>query len=241
MNRLSSVAAMVLLLFSIPAHSQVGGSRLTKYAEPADGAKAFKIWIECVAGLDAKWARGVLETLPSTDAEKALIAKRYGGDDRCLTDSRLLMSGRSLAFSSESMRGELARYYVTTELSARGERQRIAGAATSWLSDGLAALPSATKYDRPALVAYQFAACLADDYWTEARALVGTARGTAEERAAMSALAPKFEFCLANGAKINFTLPILRLYLAEAVYHSLTHTPRPAIPPAARAMRKVEQ
>lgn len=241
MNRWGSVAAMILLLFSMPAHAQVAGSRLTKYAEPADAAKSFKIWIECVAGLDAKWARGVLETLPSTDAETTQFAKREGVDDRCLVDSRLRMDGRMLTFSSESMRGELARVYVMTDRFARGEHQRIAGAATSWLSDGLAALPNGTKYDRSALVAYQFAACLADDYWAEARALVGTARGTAEEKAAMSALAPKFEFCLAPGATMSFTLPILRLYLAEAVYHSLTHTPRAAKQPAANAVREVAE
>ena len=223
MNRLGSVAAMVLLLFSSPAHAQVAGSRLTKYAEPADAAKSFKIWVECVAGLDAKWARGVLETLPSTDAERALLVKRNGEDDRCLVDSRLMMDNRELRMSNDSVRGELARYYVRITLATRGPTQ---GAATAWLREGLAALPAGQAYDRARLVGHQFAACLADDHFAEARALVASVSGSTEQKATLSGLSPHFGSCLAVGAKLDLTVPILRLYLAEAVYHALTHTPK---------------
>jgi hypothetical protein len=232
--RLASLAALSLIFVSAPASAQVAGSRFTKNAGPADAAKAFKMWIECAARLDEKWARGVLETLPSTEAEEAMFAKRMGANDRCLVDTRLVMDGRSLQFSSESMRGELSRFYVMADFS--NGQARGSGGATSWLSERLTALPAAAKYHRPSVIAHGFAACLADEHWAEARALVASVRSSAQEKVAMAALAPHLGTCIAGGVKMNLTLPILRLYLAEAVYHSLTHIPAVAQPtPNAKA------
>lgn len=219
------------LLAATPAPAQVEGSRLTKYADRADSAQVLDIWVNCVAGLDSKWARSVLDTIPTTSIEEKVLAKRTGDNDRCLEDSRLLMDGRSIAFSSDTMRGELARHYVNSTLAKSG---RIAGGATGWLRDRLAALPPGEIYDRPKLVGHQFAACLADDHFVGTRALVTSVRGSVEQKTAFAALSPHFGSCLAAGAKLGLTVPILRLYLAEAVYHALTHTPMIAATGAAR-------
>ena len=224
--RIAAIIASLSMLAAMPTQAQVAGSRLTKYAEKADAGRVFKLWVECVAGLETKWARGVLETLPSTEAEAKYVERRVGEDDRCLYDSRLVMSDRQLGFSFENMRGGLARYFVKF---APAGQSATNGAATAWLRDALASLPAGQTYDKASLVAYQFAACLADNYWAEAHAYVVAEPG-ASEKSALAALSPKFEYCLAPGAKLDLTVAILRVYLAEAVYHGLTYAPKVAPP-----------
>ncbi len=222
MKFLSCWILLSLAVLAPPAEAQVEGSRLTKYVEKVDGERIFQIWVGCVAGLDRRWARGVLETVPTTSIENAAINKRMGYNDRCLEDSRLLMDNRELRMSAESVRGELGRFYVKNELAERPAPPAGSAPAMGWLRHSLAQLPADQAYDRAVLVGHQFAACLSDNYWNESRAVVLAERKSAAEKAALAVLSPQFSSCLAPGAKLNLTVPILRLYLAEALYHGLT-------------------
>lgn len=230
--RMLVILSLVAATAAVPAHAQVEGSRLTKYADQSDADAVLELWVGCIADLEGPWARRMLETVPTSEPEENVLSERHKGkqdggwSDRCLDDDKIKMYGRQLAFSTASMRGELARYYLRTSFRNQGIGQRHPGGATAWLRDSLAALPAPPRYDRPVLVGHQFAACLADEHWAESRALVETRRGSKQEKAALAALSPKFGSCLTRGATMSLNVPILRLYLAEAVYHSLTHVPR---------------
>lgn len=224
--------AILALTTPVQALAQEQNSRFTRRATQRDAGKVFELWASCVGDLDAKWARAVLDTVPTTDLEEKAFDRRAGEADRCLQDSRLVMDGKQLTFSMESGRGEIARHLARKQLRAGGQPRP--GAATAWLHENLSALPEGTRFNKSLLVGHDLAACLADEYWAEARATV-TADSPAAEKAAFAALAPRFGSCMTEGAKLTLNVPILRLLLSEAVYHALTYTPRPAVPASAAA------
>jgi hypothetical protein len=80
-------------------------------------------------------------------------------------------------------------------------------------------------------------ACVAETNPGAINALIGTIPGTAEEGAAISAIAPSLGPCLRAGAKLNANRQSLRAALAEALYQRAF---APAVP-AAPAMAQTKQ
>ena len=216
------IMAMAGLALAAPAsvEAQEQNSRFIRRATSKDASTVFLNWAACTADLDGKWARTLLETVPTTDNESAVFDKRLGNNDRCLLDTPLLMDNKQLEFSAESGRGEIARYLARKLL--KGGAQPNPGAATDWLHGSVSKLPAGASYNKPILVGHDFAACLVDEHWPEASAMV-VADDAEQEAAAWKALSPHFGSCMTSGAKLSINRPIVRLLVGEAAYHALSH------------------
>ena len=221
MTRVAILLAVFASCFHTAASAQ-GPSRLTRHAERADAGNVARIWAECVADIERDWARQMLETLPTSAAEEQAFERHEGHNDRCLTNPRLLMDGKQVTIPVNVSRGEIARFLVRLEVR-QGNGQPVAGNATAWLRDSLATRPANEGYDRATLIGHQFALCMADEHWASVRDLVVAQEGSNPEAAAFSALAPKFGGCMAAGANLKLSKPLVRLLLSESAYHALTH------------------
>lgn len=215
------ITSLALAAVAMPAAAADQPSRLTRHAGRADAAEVVTIWAECVARIEGKWARELLATLPTTAEEKAVLDKHDGDNDRCLTESRLIMRGKQVTFTPETARGEIALHLVRLQKDARP----LPGAGTAWLRDQLARYPDPSSYDRTALIGHQFALCVVDEHWDAARALMLAPRASKQESAAVAALGPKLPGCMAAGANLKLTKPILRVLIGEAAYQALNHKP----------------
>lgn len=219
--------ASILAVAAAPAAAQVEGSRFTRYAGQGDAAAAFRMWASCTADLDRAWTRALLDTVPTSSDESKVLDKRLGMPDRCLEDDRLLLDGKELVMSAESVRGEIARSLLLRQAKIK-TAQPQPGAASAWLLAHVNGLPANAKVDRAVLIGHDFAACLADNQWQSVRAFVTAEYNSAAEATALKAMSPAFSGCMAAGAKLNLNKPLLRLLLSEAAYHALTYAPTSA-------------
>ncbi|HEX4694042.1 hypothetical protein [Sphingomonas sp.] len=168
---------------------------------------------QCVVDNDAHDAKMLLSTLPGSDGERRVGAKLmdlYGG----CNDNRL----------------------ATGQIAWR-ERAEIANAALlTWLDGGrfdvasppprarwaLSVADGGSNYDRHLVSIRQFGDCVVALNPAGALNLARSARGSADERAAIGALAPALNDCLAPGKNFRVKRDDLRLIVAEPLYHMVS-------------------
>lgn len=222
-SRLKIVACLlVTAVFCAPANAQIAGSRLNKVADKRDAGKVMAEFIGCMVDIEGRWSRAFLETLPGSRAEKAMSAQINGDRfSRCLVSDRLVMDNRELGMSEKALRGALAEYHVRSVFRTKAAEDAAPEGASAWLMARLASRAPAEPLDRPTLIAHDFAACVVDRRWSDSRSFVGTVAGSTAERAALKGLAATFPACLQQGATMRLDAALLRVTIAEALYHSL--------------------
>ena len=181
-------------------------------ALPAHAADGYDV-AQCVVDNDTHDAKALLATLPGSSDERRASAKLmdiYGG----CSDNRV----------------------VTGQIAWR-ERAEIANAALlSWLERGRfdAATPpprarwaltvgdSQFGYDRNLVSIRQFGDCVVALNPADALRLARSDRGSGDERAAIAALVPALNDCLAPGKNFTTKRDDLRLIVAEPLYHMIS-------------------
>lgn len=179
-------------------------------ALPAHASNGYEV-AQCVVDNDLHDAKILLGTVPGSDGERRAGTKLldiYGG----CSDNRTVI-------------GQFA----------WRERAEIANAALlSWLERGrfdVASPPPRARwalaatggsYDRNLVSIRQFGDCVVALNPAGALDLARSARGSADERVAIHALAPALNDCLAPGKNFTVKRDDLRLIVAEPLYHMVS-------------------
>jgi hypothetical protein len=90
-----------------------------------------------------------------------------------------------------------------------------------WFAPKLAGLDRNAEVDRLALGLQDFGHCVAASDWANARALILSEEGSAEQKQAVSALVPVLGPCLQSDVEMQLTPANLRSAIAEPMIHML--------------------
>jgi hypothetical protein len=164
----------------------------------------------CVAERMPERARALLAADYRTGAYQASMRRLAVGRSHCLPGG----SGR-LRFSGVLFAGNLAEAFLAGTRSHGALAERVA------LNPAAAPLPARDQSEVMALCVVRAAP---DDTET----LLGTGHGSAEEAAALRALAPRIGSCLASGVEMRLNRPGLRALLALAAWRLVRHNAAPA-------------
>jgi hypothetical protein len=215
-------AAILALTIAAPAHAQHIGTRLGKNVEKADLPKAMQIMAECTVKRREPMVRSWLNTLPGSVEEDRIFEKELGDLALCLDDRLLVVDGKTIEVEVGMVRGPLALAMARREL-----RPNPAAPAASkdapWFAPKLAGVTESTPVDRLMLGLQDFGHCVAVSDWTNARALILSVEGSAEQTQAVNALVPALGPCLQNDVELKLTPANLRRALAEPMVHMLAN------------------
>ncbi len=213
-------AAVVMLTIAAPAQAQHTGTRLGKNIEKPDIPKAMQIMADCTIKRREPLVRSWFNTLPGSVEEDRIFDRELGDLGLCLDDRLLVVDGKTLEVTASMVRGPLALAFARREL-----RPNPAAPAASkdvpWFTPKLAVLAENAPVDRVMLGLYDFGHCVAVTDWPNARNLVLSAEGSAEQKEAVSALMPALSPCLQNDIELKLTPANLRRALAEPMVHML--------------------
>lgn len=181
-------------------------------ALPAHASDGYDV-AQCVVDNDARDAKMLLATLPGSDGERRAGAKLMDLFGGC-NDNRLATG--QIAWRE---RAEIANAALLDWL----ERGRFDAASPPARGRWALAVPEGgSGYDRNLVSIRQFGDCVVALNPTGALDLARSARGTADERAAIRALAPALSDCLAPGKNFTVKRDDLRLIVAEPLYHMVS-------------------
>lgn len=202
MRYLLMIAGLLALSTALPAHAQT--DRATVAAAVA----------ECVVDNDLKEVRTLLNTLPGSPEERRIGTKVmafYGG----CNDNKIVAG--QLAWRE---RAEIA----NAALLWRLDQSPFDAATTS--RDGwklaVAGKTAGTDYDAGSASMRQFGDCIVAVDPAASLRLARSSRGSGEEAAAITALAPTLNDCLAPGRNFKLKRADLRLIVAEPLYHMVS-------------------
>lgn len=217
----SAVLAIVLIVgLASPAAAQRTGSRMGKNATADDLPKAMRIMADCIAGKRNNMLRQFFGTLPGSAEESRIIDGELGDLGLCLEDRMLVLDGKQVVVTPRMIRFPFALAKARRDLRATA----IAPAMNkdqAWFAAQLATLDKSAPVDRVALGLQDFGHCVAATDWVNARALVLSEEGSAEQKAAVAALTPVLGPCLPSDVQIKLNAANLRSALAEPMVHAL--------------------
>lgn len=213
-------AAAVMLTIAAPAQAQHIGTRLGKNVEKADIPKAMQIMADCTIKRREPMVRSWFNTLPGSVEEDRIFDKELGDLGLCLDDRLLVVDGKTLEVTASMVRGPLALAIARRELRP-DPATPTASKDVPWFTPKLAVLAENAPVDRLMLGLYDFGHCVAVTDWPNARNLVLSAEGSAEQKQAVSALMPALGPCLQNDIELKLTPANLRRALAEPMVHML--------------------
>ena len=160
----------------------------------------------CLARTRPRASETLLATRAGTAEEAAASRALLGNNTSCLQPNSRMSVTRDL------LRGVVAEGLYTRRYTA-------APPALAEAPDDVPAIGADGKpIGIPILVS--FARCFAAIRPGEIHSLLTTTRlGSRPEHEAIGAMAPDFGRCIPAGARVNFQAPIVRIVLAEALYH----------------------
>ena len=163
------------------------------------------------------WRRSVvnvLEQVPGTPNERARLSGAIADWGTCLEP--LDREDTRLVFQPDVMRGPFAEALYEQDFAAGQAR----GRSFADLPDPVQLLRRADPGERSyrSAVVGIFAACVAAQHSAEVAALLATRPASREEQAAIGAITPAFGGCFPAGSEFDITVPLLRGFLAEALY-----------------------
>ena len=219
---LAAAAVVLALGVAAPAEAQHTGTRLGKNVEKADLPKAMQIMAECTIKRREPMVRSWFNTLPGSVEEERIFDQELGDLGLCLDDRLLVVDGKTIEVKASMVRAPLA-----LALARRGLRSNPAVPAASrdapWFALKLAGLTENAPVDRLSLGLQDFGHCVAVSDWANARALILSAEGSAEQGQAIDALLPALGPCLQNGIELKLTPTNLRRAVAEPMVHMLAN------------------
>ena len=176
---------------------------------PARAAQA-----KCVAIANAHETAGLLATVPTSADDlrgaERLFRRAHGCD-------RSLLRGHDQGDIPVETRGLLAEQLLTE----RPLPETLPGQGTRRFGDMSQVAMDNVGANRATLFFYDVSSCVADRNWPATRELLGTAQGSAEERAAFAPLMTSYQACL-NGVTRMAVPPLFaRAAMAEEVWHRL--------------------
>lgn len=224
--RKAAAAAVVFLLgVAAPAEAQHIGTRLGKNVEKADLPKAMQIMAECTIKRREPMVRSWFNTLPGSVEEERIFDKELGDLALCLDDRLLVVDGRTIVVEVGMVRAPLALALARRELRSNPAVPAVSKDAP-WFALKLAGLTEDAPVDRLSLGLQDFGHCVAVSDWANARALILSAEGSAEQGQAVTALVPALGPCLQNDVELKLTPANLRRALAEPMVHMLANAGR---------------
>jgi hypothetical protein len=202
-------AALVSLVPPAAAPAQSGSGRRDE-----DQAVVLGRFAECVV---ARWRRSVVqvvEQVPATAQERQRLSGAIGGWGFCLEP--LSAAHTSLVFQPDVMRGPFIEALYEKDFTPG--RSHIGALAVLPDPIELVRRPGTTDRTRNAAIVGVFATCVVLRRTADAAALLATAPASRDEARAIGGLASDFGNCFPAGAQFDITVPLLRGYLAEALY-----------------------
>ena len=231
-------AALALLLWSQPAVGQYGappppppqdypssGSAPRPPSAPAPLAAVLRA-AGCLAGRDAEAAERLLATSPYSSQERDEAARTLRLAQRCLR------SRDAIATSPLALRGAVAEALYEARFAQAVPAREPAVAAAPWFR----AEAATTRDDAGTLgPVYALADCSAARRPDLVRALLATEPADPAESAALQALGPVWNACVAAGTQLALDRNSIRAILAEALYRWSTVQRDGAVSPLAVA------
>ena len=216
----AALAAVLLLAFGGAAEAQRTGTRMGKNAGEADIPKAMRIMAECTVGRRAKMVHSWFNTLPGSVEEDRIFSRELGDLGLCLDDRMLVVDGKTIEVKVGMVRLPLALAMARRELRLNSSLPSVSK-DSPWFAPKLVGLDKSAEVDRLALGLQDFGHCVAASDWGNARALVLSEEGTAQQKDAVAALKPVLGPCLQSDVQIKLTPSNLRSALAEPMVHVL--------------------
>lgn len=185
-----------------------------RVAAPENDAAAMNRFAECAVSRTRRSIVRVLQEVPGSSGERDRLGGAAASWGHCTEP--LTSEQERLLFQPDTMRGPLAEVLF--------ERDFASGATSR---EGLARLPDPVEVVRRrnlpegalrAAIVGVFAACVVERHPAEAAAVLAAPPGSRTEAAAVQLLVPDFGSCFPAGSQFDITVPLLRGYLAAALY-----------------------
>jgi hypothetical protein len=173
-------------------------------------------YIACVAQSEAVEAQALLSAATADAARKPY--RVLSDDSRCFdrTFGNQQFSPEQADFPMGIMRGDLAELALRASGARAGALSPLALKQKRYIRPWFAATGRNEAVD-------EMAACVADTDPQGILALVGTARGSSSEGAAVAAMSASLTKCLSAGTRLEASRPALRAALADALYQRLSN------------------
>jgi hypothetical protein len=197
MRYLLTIAGLLAAVTALPAHAATDGYEVA----------------QCVVDNDTHDARTLLATLPGSNDERRASAKLmdiYGG----CSDNRAVTGQIAWRERAEIANAALLNWLERGRFDAASPPPRARWALA--VGDGQAG------YDRSLVSIRQFGDCVVALDSADALRLARSERGSGGERAAITALVPALNDCLAPGKHFTTKRDDLRLIVAEPLYHMMS-------------------
>ncbi len=185
----------------------LAGALLAPAIAHAQGTDDGLTTARCVAESAVRDSRRLLDTLPGSAAERAAMRELAAVYAACGTST----GGRSA----------LAQATVERRIARGGAGVATGGAAEPWYASAIAGRTVGIDYDGTAIAMQQIGTCIVRAGPDASTKLLGSAAGSAEERAAIAALKPLIGPCVPEGTPVRLNAAALRLMLAEPLYHMI--------------------
>lgn len=173
--------------------------------------------VDCLLQREDHDLRQVLAVIPGYEGlNQPIVASATTG---CITPDTLLPS---VDFYNRGAIAERLLYRDFESIGAppRGRPVRVFAPVTRYY------LQNAGDYARSSLAMLDMAGCVVRQEPQRAYAFFRTRRNSAEEDAAIAALAPVISSCVTEGESFELTAPIFRAFLAEAAYRAAVGRPQ---------------
>ncbi|MDA9918486.1 hypothetical protein N9D37_01175 [Erythrobacter sp.] len=231
------MAAAISLSLSLPLAAQEyndpRGFRIkSKPTDPRDSAAdaapelTLMLTARCLADDRLEQSQEYLATLPASDAEEVAFAAFGNKIRKCMPSMDMSSVGNTtrargkmtMSFDHSALRGALAE-------SLMRETDMVLSPARMALGDDgmyIAGQFHGGQSPSPARAfALGFAGCVMGNNPSAIEALFKTDPGSAEEKAAIVAMAPSFGQCIMQGQELRLAAPTLRNQLAEVAYYAM--------------------
>jgi hypothetical protein len=201
------LAGLALTAFAAPAMAQDNAPRADVVSEPSTAEDRLVLlhFSRCVAGRQPAQARALILGDYSSEAYRDTLRRMTVSQHGCLPNGR----GR-LRFGGVLFAGDIAE----TLLPAAAPRGSLAGRTA--LDATAVPFPA---HDQGEVMSI----CLVRAVPAETEALLATEQGSAEEAAALRAIAPHVGACLAAGVEMRLNRSGLRAMLALTAYRLVQH------------------
>lgn len=211
------------LLLALCALSLSGAAQAQTITEEATRQEALRTVARfgaCLVGGHRSQVVQIMEAAPGSEREAGLVRELANVGGVCLTRaSRSAADQVRLAIQPATWRGPLAEALYRRDFIALGHPRPFAREFAS-LPDlvalaGDAAVPTQVL---GGVLLGAFAHCVVEAAPADALALIDTLAASPQERAAIDRLSPRFGPCFPGGRTMRINRPMLRGFIAEAVY-----------------------
>lgn len=220
------LAVSALSLISAPAIAQGTDTQIMQNivndVAPTDvaGTRFVSNFANCAAASpkQANRVKDVLRQLPGSAASDKNLFWMAIGSDNCAKSSEILR------YSVRYLRGPIAEYVLKRDFS-------LSNWATKGTPAEIYAMPSnddlakMTGESRNAVIYTKIGECIVTNTPASVSALLSADRGSAEEKAAFTAITPALTGCVPKGVEVRLSKFQLRGYLAEAAYRYAAQAP----------------